>query len=255
MGKTKTIRKALTTVAMMRTSTKRRPDPAGAGSRPAPAPAWLLLGVTAMAVVIGGLLWPSRAEAHARYVRSEPAFAAELVKAPDRIDLWFSQQLFRRQGANTIRLLDSTGTERPLSEALIDSADRQHLFARIVEPLPPGRYIVEWTNLSAEDGDTDSGRYPFYVAHLPTAVDTANDRALAEDLLIPYPGDESDQGQIEAVEGTKADALGPVTLPLAVEPDEGGIGAGPIVLAIVSALAVAGLVGSRLVKARRDRRP
>ena len=49
--------------------------------------------------------------------------------------------------------------------------------------------------------------------------------------------------------------LGPVTLPLAVESDEGRIGAGPIVLAIVSALAVAGLVGSRLVKARRDRRP
>ncbi|MCY3887589.1 MAG: copper resistance protein CopC [Chloroflexi bacterium] len=214
----------------------------------------LLFSIAAIAVVIGGLLWPSHVEAHASYVRSEPAFAAELATAPDRIDLWFSQQLFRRQGANTIRLLDSSGTARLVSEALIDSADRQHLFSSVAEPLPPGRYIVEWTNLSAEDGDADSGRYSFYVLYPPTAADRASDRALAEELLIPYPGDGPGQGQTEATEERTVDALDPVTLPPAVEPDEGGISAGPIALAIVSAVTVAGLAGGRLIKARKDRR-
>ncbi len=215
----------------------------------------LLFSIAAIAVAIGGLLWPNHVEAHASYVRSEPAFAAELAQAPDRIDLWFSQQLFRRQGANTIRLLDSSGAARLLNEPLIDSADRQHLFAHVAEPLPPGRYIVEWTNLSAEDGDADSGRYPFYVAYPPTAADRASDRALAEELLIPYPGGGPEQGQTEATEERAVDALDPVTLPPTVEPDEDGISAGPIALAVVSAVAVVGLMGGRLVKAKRDRRP
>lgn len=215
----------------------------------------LLFSIAAIAVVIGGLLWPKHVEAHASYVRSEPAFAAELATAPDQIDLWFSQQLFRRQGANTIRLLDSSGTERLLNETVIDNADRKHLFARVAEPLPPGRYIVEWTNLSAEDGDDDSGRYPFYVAYSPSAVDEERDRSLAEELLIPYPGDDPDQRPIEAADETEAGISDPVTLPVAAEPDEGGISTGPIVLAVVSAVAVVGLMGGRLVKAKRDGRP
>ena len=214
----------------------------------------LLFSIAAIAVVIGGLLWPKHVEAHASYVRSEPAFAAELATAPDQIDLWFSQQLFRRQGANTIRLLDSSGTERLLNETLIDSADRTHLFARVAEPLPPGRYIVEWTNLSAEDGDADSGRYSFYVAHIPSAVDVERDRVIAEELLIPYPDDDPDQGQIEAADETEADTSDPVTLPIAPGPDEGGISAGPIALALVSAVTVVGLMGGWLVKAKRGKR-
>ena len=237
------------------TRTKRPPNQAGARSRLVPVPVWLLLGVVAIAAMISGLPWPSQVEAHASYVRSEPAFAAEMATAPDRIDLWFSQQLFRRQGANTIRLLDSSGFERLLNETLIDSADRKHLFARVAEPLPPGRYVVEWTNLSAEDGDDDSGRYPFYVAYFPNAMDEERDRILAEELLIPYPGDDPDQGQIEAAAEAGQNISDPVTLPVATEPDEDGISTGPIALAVVSAVTVVGLMGGRLVKAKRDKRP
>ncbi len=236
---------------MGRANTNSQSGRAMAGGGFAPVLARLLLSIAATAGVIAGILWPSQTEAHASYVRSEPAFAAELTKAPDRIDLWFSQQLFRRQGANRIRLLDSTGAARLLSEALIDSADRQHLFAEVTEPLPPGRYVVEWTNLSAEDGDDDSGRYPFYVASIPAVADEANDRVLAEELLIPFPGDEPN---LKQAEGAEADTIDPVTLPLAEELDDGGIGAGPIALAIVSVIAVAGLVGGRIAKAGRNKR-
>ena len=49
---------------------------------------------------------PAPVFAHAAYDRSEPAFAAELDAPPQRVDLWFSQQLFRQEGANTFAIRD-----------------------------------------------------------------------------------------------------------------------------------------------------
>ena len=124
--------------------------------------------LAALAPLPGG---PSRALAHASYERSEPAFAAELTQPPRRIDIWFSQQLFRQQGANTFLLRDINPAlaepHTPAAEVgviasgelTLDNDDRFHAFAVLHVELPEGRYRVEWTSLSADDGD-DSKR-PF----------------------------------------------------------------------------------------------
>lgn len=218
-----------------------------------------MAGLLLAAALGAGALVPGRAEAHAGYARSEPAFAAELGEAPERIDLWFSQELFRREGANTIRVLDATGVARPLGEATVDADDRAHLFALLEAELAPGRYLVEWSNLSAADGEDDAGRYSFYVAHTPTATEKAEDRALAAELLIPFPdshdeGDQMGDGLTETDEAPDPDDSGPTTVPLAEDDPGGGVGAGPIALGAVSVLALLGLAGGRLRRAGRKGR-
>ena len=137
--------------------------------------------------------------AHAAYASSAPAFGAVLETAPDQIELRFTQQLFRREGANQLRLERAAdGAAVALGDVMIDNADRAAMRAQVLEPLPPGRYLVSWQNLSADDGDTDSGVYPFYVGVAPNAGEEAADRALADALLIAYPGDEPENAAVDA---------------------------------------------------------
>ena len=198
-----------------------------------------------------------RAQAHAGYQRSEPAFAAELANAPTRIDLWFVQELFRRAGANTITLTDGDGVEWPTGAVVIDDEDRRHMATAIPGTLPANRYLVQWTNLSAEDGDTDEGMSVFYVGRAPTAAEREADRALAAELLIPYPGDSQPAGpsaspaesgpnaEGTAHEGHAADAA-------VDEPRLGGTATAPLVMAAISGTAVIGLVWGRWAARRRE---
>ena len=178
--------------------------------------------------------------AHANYERSEPAFAAELAESPERIDIWFSQQLFRQEGANTFTLTAEDGGEVAAGELTLDSDDRQHAFAILDAVLPEGRYFVDWTNLSADDGDTAAGRFVFYVGRAATDAEVAEDRALADELLVAYPDD-------SAAESAAGAGAPPPPLPAVVveEEAESGLHAAVIGIAAVSLLAIAGLVAGR----------
>lgn len=197
-----------------------------------------------VAVVLGlfaPLFWGApRALAHAAYERSEPAFAAELADSPARIDIWFSQQLFRQEGANMLSLTDEAGRAWPTEELVLDRDDRKHVSAEVAQSLPEGRYFVSWTNLSADDGDADAGRYVFYVGRGATAAEIEEDRSLAAELMIPYPGDETE-------ESVTPDAP-PPPRPVAIRDDEveGGLDGSVIVFAVVSVVAVLGLTLTRL---------
>ena len=156
----------------------------------------------ALLAVLGGLCAAlavaAPAAAHAAYASSTPAFGAVLEAAPAQIELRFTQQLFRRAGANQLRLERAgDGAAITLGDVMIDNTDRAAMRTRVLDPLPPGRYLVSWQNLSADDGDTDSGVYPFYVGVAPDAEKEAADRALAAELLIPYPGDEPENAAVD----------------------------------------------------------
>lgn len=112
--------------------------------------------------------------------------------------------------------------------------------------MPPGRYLVSWTNLSADDGDDDDGVYPFHVGREPTADEVSADRALAQDLLIPYPGDGS-----ETPDDRPPDAPAPPT-PLATDDGQegGSVAASVIALGVVELIAGVGVVGIRVSKRR-----
>ena len=46
--------------------------------------------------------------------------------------------------------------------------------------LAPGRYVVNWKNVSDDDGDAATGAFSFYIRSQPTAADLANDQQLAQ---------------------------------------------------------------------------
>jgi methionine-rich copper-binding protein CopC len=111
--------------------------------------------------VLGGLLIVGSAYAHAAYLRSEPGADAIVAAPPRRVDIWFTQELFRRQGENRIRVIGPGGAEVQVGETQIDDDDRKHIWVNLPEDLDAGSYQVEWRNLSVEDGHDSDGSFSF----------------------------------------------------------------------------------------------
>lgn len=200
---------------------------------------WHLLLALALGATTCWLVW-SDASAHAAYDSSSPEFAEVLSEPPSEIRLRFTQELFRREGANAITLTYLDGeTEVRLGNPRIDNEDRHVMTASVIEDLEPGRYLVSWTNLSAEDGDSDSGSYPFYVGRSPSPVEEQEDRLNAAELLIAYPGDdaESDGAQADVPQRTP-------TVVRSATSDNASLGIGPIVWLVAGIAAALLLVGS-----------
>lgn len=135
----------------------------------------------AMAVLLAAaLLIPAgRAAAHADYERSEPGRDAVVQTSPATVDVFFTQELFRQQGANFVRVFNDQNAQVSDGDGVIDDNDRKHMAATIPATLPEGRYIVRWQSLSDADGDDDEGAFCFYVVVQPTAEQAAECAALA----------------------------------------------------------------------------
>lgn len=134
-----------------------------------------LCALAALLALGGALLAASgRAGAHANYERSVPADGAVIRLAPARVDAWFTQEMFKRQGANTLIVTGPDGEPADGGETLLDDADRTHLSIDLRPSLPPGEYVVAWTTLSAVDGDPADGIFAFTVDPLaPSPTPTA----------------------------------------------------------------------------------
>lgn len=210
-------------------------------------------GVAAIAA-LAALMPAGDAAAHAAYASSEPAFGAVLERAPERISLTFSQELFRREGANAIEWTAADGGEAgeftDAGEVEIGNADRRTMSVALPAGLRgdwgEGRFVARWRNLSADDGDTDGGEFPFYIGRSPTEEEEALDREMAISLLIAYPGDEPAE---EAAEAAVAPAPRPVRL--AGDAETGGLSAFAAAWLAVGIAAGVLVIG---VSARRWRR-
>jgi copper resistance protein C len=111
----------------------------------------------------------SNAFAHARYDRSEPAAGSTLDGAPFVLRAWFTQELTSK---STIRIVDATGTQVDLGDGRVDldDPDRKAMTVSVPE-LPAGVYTVEFTTVSAEDGDAEPGTIAFGVGMAPPSAD------------------------------------------------------------------------------------
>jgi methionine-rich copper-binding protein CopC len=111
----------------------------------------------------------SNAFAHARYDRSEPPAGSALDGTPFVLRAWFTQELTSK---STIRVVDAYGTQVDLGDGGVDldDPDRKAMTVSVPE-LPPGVYTVEFTTVSAEDGDAEPGSIAFGVGMTPPSAD------------------------------------------------------------------------------------
>lgn len=155
---------------------------------PAAARALLLSLLAAGLAVPLSLLSTLPALAHARYERSIPGDGAVVSAPPARVEIWFTQELFRREGENRIQVEDAQGVRVEVGEAEIDDDDRTHLSVALQPELAPGAYLVSWRSLSAEDGDSDEGEFSFtydpeaQITSTPMSAETAAAPPTATDV-------------------------------------------------------------------------
>ena len=120
----------------------------------------LLAAILALAGIAAGTV---ATDAHANYVRSNPAADARLVKAPTEIRVAFSEPPDPRGSALTV--LDQNG-------ARVDTADTalsgEPNGLRVgMKPVGDGGYTVAWTARSAVDGHETKGTFAFAVGNAP----------------------------------------------------------------------------------------
>jgi methionine-rich copper-binding protein CopC len=106
----------------------------------------------------------SEAAAHADYERSEPPAGAVVTTAPAEVRIYFTQDLFRRQGMNGIEVYDADGVRVDQDDPAIDDDNRRLMQVTLQPDLPDGLYTVRWFSLSAEDGHEGEGEFTFTVA-------------------------------------------------------------------------------------------
>lgn len=102
--------------------------------------------------------------AHADYDHSEPTADTVLATAPTQVRIWFTQELFRRQGLNSIEVYAADGARQDREDAAIDDDDRTLMTVSLNPALPAGIYTVRWHTVSAEDGHEGDGEFTFTVA-------------------------------------------------------------------------------------------
>ena len=121
-------------------------------------------GVLAVACALGGVvLFGAAADAHANYVRSNPAADVRLVKPPTEVRIEFSE-LPDPKGSD-IEVLDTSGKRHDKRDVGL-SGDPNGLKVSL-EPIADGGYTVAWTAKSAVDGHTTKGSFAFVVGSGP----------------------------------------------------------------------------------------
>lgn len=161
--------------------------------------------VAAAVVLVIAMAAPRVAEAHAEPERSNPAAGSTIPRAPDVLEIWFTQELFRREGANTIVVEGPDGRVDD-GNVVIDGDDREHLTVGLEANLPAGEYRVSWTSLSAIDGDSAEGEFTFTID--PAAPDSTPD--VPADTATP------------SVTATAGATQGPDATPTGSSSDSGG---------------------------------
>jgi len=114
---------------------------------------WLALALTLS-------LFPTRAWAHARLKRSDPAAGSKITGSPQWIRLWFTERPELLITAVSIR--DASGNAFALAPPDVDRSDPLLVSVRVMQPLPTGRYTVAWTT-AASDGHPSHGTFSFVI--------------------------------------------------------------------------------------------
>ena len=117
-----------------------------------------LLAVTVTGIILGGPVF-----AHAKLRRSIPAADAQLQVAPQSLTLSFNESV-----RLSVLTLTAGGRDIPVK---VDRSAPAALQVSVVLPvLAIGKYQVQWSALSAEDGHVSKGTFAFAIVAPAAAI-------------------------------------------------------------------------------------
>lgn len=123
----------------------------------------------------------SPAQAHAVFVRANPAPNAVLLQSPPQVDMYFSEGI--QEGLSSISVYDSGGLQVDIGDSRVDYADPTHLTVSL-HRLNDGVYTVSWKVISVIDGHFTTGSYPFAVGEINRDAITAAQQSSSSSLPI-----------------------------------------------------------------------
>ena len=216
----------------------------------------LLVAVVAAAAAISNA---APALAHAGYKSSTPGKGEVLAASPARVEITFTQQLQKVSGTYGIEVNRDRGAAVTSGPAVLDETDRSKLSVPLQADLQPGRYVVNWKNISDADGDPKEGAFSFYVNKQPNAVDLQNDKQLEQigfEPETPAAGTTPAGATPAATTGTREPAISAATPGPTPASTNNDSGSNTGLYIIVAAAAIAGIIvgfGAWQYTARRRR--
>lgn len=115
------------------------------------------------ALAATGALAPATASAHSVLVRSEPGRGATVTRAPERVRLWFGEQV--EPAYATLSVWSEAGTQVDAGDVAVDSNDPA-LLSVSTPNLGAGRYTARFRVLSV-DGHVVESSFAFTVKAAP----------------------------------------------------------------------------------------
>lgn len=211
----------------------------------------VLLGAGAL-VALGLVLGAASVSAHADYERSEPGRNEILAEPPTRVDVWFTQEVVKREGEYFVRVFDEQEIQVSEADGVVDDDDRTHIFATLPFDLPDGTYVARWMTRSDIDGDTAEGAFCFSVRVEPTAdqaaqcaaFDAEQGIATATEAAGSEPTEPATTPTLTQAPPTNTPPAEPTATPAQIggEDDDGGAPIGAIVGGVIGGVVVLGIV-------------
>jgi methionine-rich copper-binding protein CopC len=198
---------------------------------------------------------------HARYDSSTPSKGEILAVSPSMVEITFSNDIQKVSGTFGITVTRDRGADVTAGPSAVNDADRTKLSVPLQPGLADGRYVVNYKNVSDEDGDPYEGAFSFYINYQPNAVDLANDAQLEQ---IGAEDDPTPAGTAPATSPSSAATITTTTPPaeqeteVAASPtptdlpdDEDDDSSALLIVAIVVAVVLIAVAGGVLVMRRR----
>lgn len=184
------------------------------------------------------LLNPVSVAAHAELDVATPKDGSTVEGTPREVSGTFTQNI--NPDGSSLVLRDTN--DKVVGRGGPDPDDVKRMFITDLPELAPGTYTVQWTTVSAEDGELARGTWSFTVAvglktpgtPAPTATATAAASAAATASAAPAP------------------AVAPTPSPSPAPTDQGNASAGDVILPIIVGLALV-LAAAWFLLSRRGR--
>jgi len=187
--------------------------------------------------VTGALLVPGLVVGHSELQTPTPADKSSVTTPVTQVSGTFTESI--KKDGSSLLVKDATGTT--VAQGGVDPANDKVMTASPTTPLANGSYTVQWTTISADDGDLARGTWTFTVAVAATPSPAATTGASASAAPTATPS------AVPTVAPTPA---------ASPSPSGGGSdtsgGGSDVILPIVIALVVLG-AGAAYLLSRRGR--